>query len=221
MTSARTIAECRQSDSTVANPAATFWEVQPQASVSHSKYARRLQVANCTGSVVPIQAQSVSMAAAATAHLVFDVFVTSAAAIANNTCTVTLYNSQVIHRMARQGNTVGQQVCVHCTCRVWCSFGQFPAFVTVASISCSQRTMTFFAVSRMAVTPVQIQILNRVCHLPQNAVADRRTVSFYTNATEYQDQPSNPATVASVRIDLSVFHDRSSTSAAVDATGIG
>lgn len=32
----------------------------------------------------------------------------------------------------------------------------------------------------------------------QNAVSDRRTFSFYTNATVFQDNPSNPATGASV-----------------------
>jgi hypothetical protein len=32
----------------------------------------------------------------------------------------------------------------------------------------------------------------------QNAVSDRRAVSFYTNATVFQDNPSNPATGASV-----------------------
>ena len=36
----------------------------------------------------------------------------------------------------------------------------------------------------------------------QNAVSDRRTVSFYTNATVFQDNPSNPATGASVSISL-------------------
>ena len=55
-----------------------------------------LQVANCTGGVAPIAAaQSVSTAALGAGRLVFDVFATSAAATRNNTCTVTLLDSQV------------------------------------------------------------------------------------------------------------------------------
>lgn len=55
-----------------------------------------LQVGNCTGSVAPINAQSISIASQETARVVFEVFVTSSAAISNNTCPVTLFDSQVI-----------------------------------------------------------------------------------------------------------------------------
>lgn len=54
-----------------------------------------LQVGNCSGGLLPIQAQQVSIAAQQQESLVFEVYATNASAQATNACSVSLLNAGV------------------------------------------------------------------------------------------------------------------------------